>query len=244
MSKRVVAIIQARTGSTRLPKKVFEELGGEPMLTRVVRRVSEARSVDAVVVATSRAKGDDAIAELAEAEGWLLTRGSEDDVLDRYRQAAEEHSADLIVRVCSDCPMTSPKLIERVIAALIDGPACDYAANNFSPATYPKGLDVEAFTRAALEAAWREDTRMEWREHVTPFLRQHPERFRHAELRHSEDLSASRWTVDTPEDLAFIRALIGAAPEGADWLSCVAIEEAHPEWSLINQHVQQRLVPS
>ena len=214
------------------------------MLARVVRRVREARLVDDVVVATTRSEGDDAIAELAEAEGWLLFRGSEEDVLDRYWQAAKAHDADVIVRVCSDCPMTSPQVIDGVVEALLDDPECDYAANNFAPASYPKGLDVEVFRRGALELAWREDTRMEWREHVTPYLRRNPDRFRQRALQHSEDLSASRWTVDTPEDLAFIRALIGAAPEAADWLSCVEVERAHPEWSTLNRHVEQRRVPS
>ena len=107
---RAVAIIQARTGSTRLPRKVLEDIAGEPMLSRVVRRVAAGARVDAVVVATTHAAGDDAIAELARTRGWLLSRGSENDVLDRYRQAAEAHGAELILRVCSDCPMTSPEV--------------------------------------------------------------------------------------------------------------------------------------
>ena len=116
MSSRAVAIIQARTGSTRLPRKVLEDLGGESMLARVVRRVSMARRVDAVVVATTTASEDDVIATLAAQHGWLCSRGSEEDVLDRYYQAAKAHEADVILRVCSDCPMTSPALIDEVIA--------------------------------------------------------------------------------------------------------------------------------
>lgn len=244
MSPRAVAIIQARTGSTRLPRKVFEELGGEPMLSRVVGRVSTAERVDAVVVATTTAPGDDAIAALARANGWLLTRGAEDDVLGRYRQAAEEHDAEVILRVCSDCPMTSPAVIDRVIAAVVDDSSCDYAANNFEPATYPKGLDVEAFTRAALEDAWRHDERPEWREHVTPYIRRHPERFRHTAVADTEDHSDLRWTVDTADDLALIRCLVAAAPSDADWRTLVAIQRAHPEWAQLNQHITQRRVPS
>lgn len=140
--------------------------------------------------------------------------------------------------------MTSPDLIDSVIAKVIDAPHCDYAANNFEPASYPKGLDVEAFTREALECAWREDKRPDWREHVTPYLRRHPERFKQGALRHHEDLSEHRWTVDTPEDLAFMRKLIAASPRDADWLACVALERANPEWSALNQHIQQHVVQS
>ena len=213
------------------------------MLGRVVNRVGQASRIDAVVVATTTAPGDDVLAELAAARGWLLTRGSEDDVLDRYRLAAEEHDADVILRVCSDCPMTAPAVIDQVVAAVVDGSGVDYAANNFEPATFPKGLDVEAFTRGALELAWREDDRPEWREHVTPFIRRHPERFRHAQVRHDQDASDLRWTVDTPEDLALIRRLVDEAPPEADWQTLVAIQRAHPEWAGLNRHVDQRSVP-
>lgn len=243
MSLRAVAVIQARTGSTRLPRKVLEDIGGEPMLSRVVARVGRASRVDAVVVATTTSPSDDVLASLANEQGWLLTRGSTDDVLDRYRQAVDEHGGDVILRVCSDCPLTSPEVIDRVIAAVADDDAVDYAANNFDPATYPKGLDVEAFTRAALDAAWSCDERPEWREHVSPFIRQHPERFRHADVRHSEDMSALRWTVDTPEDLALIRRLVEAAPEDATWQDMAAIQRAHPEWAALNVHVRQKRVP-
>jgi spore coat polysaccharide biosynthesis protein SpsF (cytidylyltransferase family) len=214
------------------------------MLTRVVRRVRAAERVAAVVVATTKAPADDAIAELALAHGWLLTRGSEDDVLDRYWHAAQEHDAELILRVCSDCPMTAPDVIDRVIAAVADDANCDYAANNFEPATYPKGLDVEAFTRAALEDAWQHDDRPEWREHVTPFIRRHPERFQHTSVADAEDHSDLRWTVDTPDDLALMRCLVAAAPADADWRTLVAVQRAHPEWAQLNQHIQQRRVPS
>jgi len=243
MSLRAVAIIQARTGSTRLPRKVLEAIGGEPMLSRIVARVGRASRIDAVVVATTTAPGDDVLASLATDRGWLLTRGSEDDVLGRYHQAAEEHGGDVIVRVCSDCPMTAPEVIDRVVSAVADDDAVDYAANNFDPATYPKGLDVEAFTRAALDTAWRSDDRPEWREHVTPYIRRHPERFGHADIRHSEDASALRWTVDTPEDLALIRRLVDAAPEGATWQDLAALQHAHPEWAALNRHVEQKRVP-
>lgn len=243
MSLRAVAVIQARTGSTRLPRKVLEDIGGEPMLSRVVARVRRASRVDAVVVATTTSPSDDVLASLATERGWLLTRGSVDDVLDRYHQAAEEHGGDVILRVCSDCPLTSPEVIDRVIAAVADDEGVDYAANNFEPATYPKGLDVEAFTRAALSTAWTSDDRPEWREHVTPFIRQHPERFRHADVRHSEDLSSVRWTVDTAEDLALVRRLVDAAPEAATWEEMVAIQRAHPEWAALNVHVRQKRVP-
>ena len=154
MSK-AYCIIQARTGSTRLPGKVLMDIGGRPMLARVVERCREAKSLEGVVVATSVLPGDDPIAELAATSGWLCVRGSEDDVLDRYHQAATAVDADEIVRVTADCPLIDPAIIDLVLGTLRESGA-DYAANTVAPRTYPRGLDTEAFTRAALETAWRE----------------------------------------------------------------------------------------
>ena len=242
MSPRTVAIVQARMGSSRLPRKVLEKIGEQTMLERVLKRVASADRVDAVVVATTTNPMDDVIAAASLNGGWLLTRGSENDVLDRYRQAANEHEADVILRVCSDCPMTSPTVIDSVIAAVVDGDDVDYAANNFPPASYPKGLDVEAFNRVSLERAWSEDERPEWREHVTPYIRENASRFKQAHLRYERDLSTLRWTVDTPEDLQLIRLLVDQCPPDASWEQIAAIQAAHPEWTAINRDIQQRQI--
>lgn len=238
---RVVAIIQARTGSTRLPRKVLSEISGEPMLARVVERVSAARLVDEVVVATTVDPGDSPIVELAAARGWSVTRGSVDDVLGRYVEAARAHDADVIVRVCSDCPLVDPELIDDVVGALLDRPEVDYVANNLPSRTYPIGLDLEAFRRSALEAAHAHDRDPALREHVTPYIRQNPERFQILALGHTEDLSRHRWTVDVPEDLALMRRVYEAMGGAlSPWRTVVELCEQNPEWIQLNAHVAQK----
>ena len=239
-----VAIIQARTGSTRLPGKVLLPLLGAPVLTHVVRRGQRATRVDAVVVATTTAPGDDPIVELGRANGWLVTRGSEDDLLSRYLEAARAHGADRVVRITSDCPLIDPALIDDVIAALKTSGA-DYASNSLEPRTYPRGLDPEAMTMAALETAGREDHDPASREHATPYLYRHPERFRLHAVHGAEDRSGHRWTLDTPEDYELTRRLYDAlGRDDFGWLDALAIAEAHPEWSALNRHVRQKAVPS
>jgi spore coat polysaccharide biosynthesis protein SpsF len=238
---QVVAIIQARLGSTRLPRKVLTDIAGAPMLAHVVDRVSRARRVDAVVVATTVRPEDDAIVALCESRGWAVARGSEQDVLARYYAAALAHDAEVIVRVCSDCPLVDPGLIDSLVDTLFADRALDYAANNLPRRTYPIGLDLEAFRFAALERAHREDQQPARREHVTPFIRQHPELFQIYETGHDHDLSHHRWTVDVPEDLALMTRVFEAtsgAPGG--WTEILALLDAHPEWSELNAHVVQK----
>ena len=239
---RTVAIIQARTGSTRLPGKVLLPLLGEPVLAHVVRRVSRASRVDAVVVATTTAPGDDPIAELGRTSGWLVTRGSEEDLLERYLEAARAHDAERVVRITSDCPLIDPALIDEVVEAL-EASGADYASNSLEPRTYPRGLDAEAMTMTALETAGREDHDPASREHATPYLYRHPERFRLQAVRGIEDRSEHRWTLDTPEDYELIRRLYDAlGRDDFGWLDALAIAEAHPEWSALNRHVRQKTV--
>jgi spore coat polysaccharide biosynthesis protein SpsF len=241
---RTVAIIQARTGSTRLPGKVLRPLLGEPLLAQVVRRVGRATSLDATVVATTAAPADDAIADLGAGEGWLVERGSEMDLLDRYLGAARAHAADRVVRITSDCPLIDPELIDQVVAALAaDG--SDYASNTLEPRTLPRGLDVEAMTMAALEEAGREDHDPASREHATPFLYRHPERFRLTRVSSPVDLSAHRWTVDTAEDYELVSRIYDALGRNDfSWHDALAVVEAHPDWGALNRHIEQKIVPS
>jgi glutamate-1-semialdehyde 2,1-aminomutase/spore coat polysaccharide biosynthesis protein SpsF len=204
---RVVAIVQARMGSTRLPGKVLADVAGQPMLARVVERVARAASVDQVVVATTVEPADDAIAAYCAAHGVACFRGSEADVLDRYYQTARDAGADVVVRITADCPLVDSTVIDRVVGALLDG-AHDYSSNTLRY-TYPDGLDAEAFTFAALEQAWRQSSKLSEREHVTPYLRLSG-RFRTCNVEHTADLSAQRWTVDEPGDLEFVRAVYAA----------------------------------
>jgi spore coat polysaccharide biosynthesis protein SpsF len=237
---RTVGVIQARTGSTRLPGKVLLPLLGEPVLAHVVRRVLGARTLDAVVVATTTAPGDDPIAELGAAGGWTVVRGSEEDLLARYLLAARTAAADRVVRITSDCPLVDPELIDAVVTALIRARG-DYASNTLPPRTYPRGLDVEAFTMEALERAGREDVDPRSREHATPYLYGHPELFQLVAVPGAEDHSGHRWTLDTPEDYELIRRVYEALGSAVhSWRDVLALVEANPAWSELNRHVEQK----
>lgn len=237
-----VCIIQARMGSTRLPGKVMLDVGGEPMLAQVVARCRQARTLDAVVVATTARPEDDVLADFCAGRGWPCERGSADDVLDRYVQTARRTGADVIVRVTSDCPLIEPEIIDRVVRTLGET-SYDYASNTLPPRTFPRGLDVEALTSDALEQAGREDRDPAWREHVTPYVYRHPELFSLAAVVEGSDHADERWTVDTPEDLAFVRAVyahFGSRPFG--WRDVLGALDVHPEWRDLNRHVAQKAV--
>ena len=196
-------------GSTRLPGKVLADISGVPMLEHVVRRVRDAKTVDEVMLATTVSAGDDAIVEFCSKRKIACFRGSEEDVLDRFYQAAQTASAAIVVRITCDCPLIDPAVIDRVVRVVKDGDS-DYATNTLRY-TYPDGLDVEAFTFTALRRAWKEATKPSQREHVTPFLRTE-DGIRRCNVENDTDLSGRnyRWTVDTAGDLEFIRAVYGA----------------------------------
>lgn len=203
---KTLIIIQARLGSTRLPGKVLADICGQPMLARVVERVRLARTAQQVVVATTSAAHDDELARFCAAHGIECFRGDENDVLDRYFQAAKKFEATTVVRITADCPLIDPQVIDRVTEIFQQG-GVDYASNTLET-TYPDGLDTEVFSFAALEQAWREATKTSEREHVTPYLR-NSGKFRVRNV--ANDLGVSfadhRWTVDEPADLEFVRAI-------------------------------------
>jgi spore coat polysaccharide biosynthesis protein SpsF (cytidylyltransferase family) len=241
---RVVAIVQARMGSTRLPGKVLADIAGHTMLERVVRRLGRCDRLDEVVVATSTLAQDDAIVDACDRLGVQVVRGDPLDVLGRYALAARATDADIVVRVTSDCPFIDPDVVSAVVAALVDAePSVDYASNTMTPRTFPRGLDVEAFTAAALFDADRHDRDPGTREHVTPFI-QDPARFRSAAVVWADDLSAIRWTVDTEADLDVARRLAGAFAGRLDpgWLELLDVWRQHPEWHDLNAHIEQKKV--
>lgn len=231
-------------GSVRLPAKVMLPLLGEPMLTRVMRRARRAGTLDEVVVATSTLPEDDAIVALAGAEGWPVQRGSDSDLLDRYLGAARAQNADVVVRITGDCPLIDPGVIDRTVQAFRAADV-DYASNVLEPRTYPRGLDVEVIGREALERAGREDRDPASREHTTPYIYRHPERFRLLSvpadgIGHSEH----RWSVDTPEDYELVRRIYEAlGRDDFTWLEALAVVEANPAWASINRHVSQKSLP-
>lgn len=247
---RTVAIIQARTGSTRLPAKVLKYLAGKTVLEHVVARVKAAPLVDEVVIATTTSPTDDPIVALAETCGVRWSRGSESDVLSRYFHAAREAQADMVVRITSDCPLLDPVVLSAMVGQFLErlgtDAEVDYLSNTLTR-SYPRGLDAEVFTFAALTSAFQEATRAHEREHVTPYLYQHPERFRLAEVVNERDLSNHRWTLDTPEDWELIERIYAALGPQGDIFSTQAVLgllEANPELLTINAHVEQKKLES
>lgn len=238
----IVAVVQARMSSTRLPGKVLKDLGGAPILDWVVERLRRARSLDGIVIATTTNPADDPIVERARSLGVDVFRGSEEDVLDRYWEAVERTDAQAVVRVTSDCPFVDPALVDRVVEVLREQDV-DYASNILDPRTFPRGLDVEAFTREVLDEAAREATRPSWREHVTPFFYRQPDRFGLAGVWHEADCSDERWTVDTPEDLRLLRKMAERV-QGRDfgWEEALDVVERHPELRSINRRICQKPV--
>jgi spore coat polysaccharide biosynthesis protein SpsF (cytidylyltransferase family) len=203
---RVVAIIQARMGSTRLPGKVLADIsGGCSLLWHVVHRTKLARGLDAVVVATPKTPADEAIAHLCQL--WdvpCLAVAGEDDVLGRYRAAAESQKADVIVRITADCPFIDPRLIDAIVWAGLERQV-HYSSNVFPFRTFPDGLDVEVFGKQTLAAMDAFAVQATDREHVTPLLQRTIKDGQFAAICHDPDLGHLRWTVDTDEDLAFVR---------------------------------------
>ena len=203
----VVAIIQARMGSTRLPGKVLADIVGTPMLFRVIERVAAARSVDQMVVATTTSSEDDPLVKRLKESGVVsVFRGSPDDVLQRYFQCAKLYNADTVVRVTADDPLKDPGIIDHAVSILHGDESLDYCSNTIEP-SYPEGLDIEVLRFASLARAHAEATLVSDREHVTPFIWRQPTLFRTHNFTLGRNRSGWRWTVDKPEDLEFARAV-------------------------------------
>jgi len=211
VSKRSIAIIQARMRSTRLPGKILKTLGDKSCLGHVITRCKAIPGIDNVCCAIPEEPQSDLIAEETLKFGALVSRGDEHDVLGRYYKAAQETNADVIMRITSDCPLTDPYVSGKVLRALLEGDY-EYACNNM-PASYPHGLDSEAFTFDALERAYRTASTPHEREHVTPWLRNTLGVKKTALPRLGGKLSEMRWTLDFPEDFAFFEALFKVQPD-------------------------------
>jgi len=233
---KVAIIVQARMGSTRLPGKVMERIAGRTVLELVLTRCRAVPAAGHVVCATTTKADDDRIAQVAGALGAIVVRGDERDVLGRYVIAAREVDADTVMRVTSDCPLIDPEVCAAVLnlRAAVDA---DYTANNMPP-SWPHGLDCEAFTRNALEAAHAEAEAPEDREHVTPWLRRAPGLKRANLPIGGPSCADQRWTLDTPEDLAFLRSLADAMGDRfatAGWREVLAVLRDRPDIVAINR---------
>ena len=227
-----LAIVQARTSSSRLPGKVLKPLGGEPMILRQLERIARANSLDQIVVATSDHETDDALAQLLQSHDIDVVRGPLDDVLRRFVLALDTHPADVVVRLTADCPLISPAVIDQVVEAF-HASSADYLSNTMDP-TYPDGLDVEVVTAQALRNVDEHTEDQHEREHVTLGVYRRTDRFAIANFRDpsGEDYSDLRWTVDTPDDLAFVEAVyrdLYPRKSSFEYADILKLVEATPE---------------
>jgi spore coat polysaccharide biosynthesis protein SpsF len=239
---KIVAIVQARMGSSRLPHKVLKDLAGATVLDRVLNRMGRSRLIQETLVATTTEPADNAIVEHCERTGQKVFRGAEQDVLDRYYQAAKSTNADVVVRITSDCPLIDPEVTDATVRAFLDQRS-DYTSN-VRVRTYSRGLDTEVMTVQALERAWREGTKPYQREHVTPYIYENPGKFKLHGIENDADCSQHRWTVDTPEDLQLLRAVYAqfGGRDDFGWREVLELVEADPSLANINRHVTQKAV--
>lgn len=240
---KTVALIQARTGSTRLPGKVLRNIGNSPMLLTVIKRLRRAARIDQITVATSTSKVDDPIEQLCLTHHTTCCRGSEEDVLGRFYYAAQSSQADIVVRITADCPLIDPQVVDCVIETFLEHPAADYASNIFPERTYPRGLDTEVISFSTLELIHRLDVNPDWREHVTPYIHRNPHLFRICTLTCDQDHSALRWTVDTPEDLCVVQEIYNHfGTDDFTWQEALDVYGANPAWAEINRNILQKTV--
>ena len=227
-------------GSTRLPGKVLLDLGGDTVLARVVRRVRRAKLISEIVIATTASSQDDRI--VAECKRLCVNhfRGEELDVLDRYYHAAQASKADAVVRITSDCPLIEPEVTDKVVRVFLDD-LPDYASNT-QTRTYPRGLDTEIMTAEALARAWKEASKGYQRVHVTPYLYENPDKFRIRQIVGQRDYSGYRWTLDTPEDLTFLRTVLTCVgnDDRVKWTEILRLLERDQDLAKINQHVAMK----
>lgn len=233
---KVVALVQARMGSTRLPNKVMKPIGGIPMIELLLSRLSRVKGVDQIVVATSMDARNQPLAEHVRKLGYACEQGSENDVLDRFVQAARAHQADVVVRITGDCPLVDPGLVDETIRRF-KAAGVDYFSNVIPP-TYPDGLDIEVCAFKALEQAHRETSKPYDREHVTPYLRESG-KFSTASMQHSQNLSALRWTVDEPADFDVIEKVFQHFHPRINftWGEVLNLQHQQPDIFNINRHI-------
>ena len=243
---KVVAIIQARMGSTRLPGKVMKRLCGKTILSHVISRVRACSLVDEIVVATTTSLADNVIVTESEKFGVNWFRGSEEDVLERYYLAAKEYKADVIVRVTSDCPLFDGEVLTEMLEYFSietsHGLEMDYLSNCLRR-SYPRGLDAEIFTFEVLEKAFQSAHQPYEREHVTPYIYEHPEIFNLHNQTYDDDLSNYRWTLDTEDDWILIEEIYkNLYHEGEIFTTDEVVDflEENPELLFINAHVEQK----
>jgi spore coat polysaccharide biosynthesis protein SpsF len=243
---KTVAIIQARMGSTRLPGKILKDLMGKTILQHVIERVQQAQSIDEIVIATTTLGHDDMVVDEAVKCGVKYFRGSEDNVLARYYLGAKENSADIIVRITSDCPLIDPFVIDEIVNFFKNEKKYQIVTNassDLSKRTYPRGLDTEVFSFEMLEVAFEKAEKKYQREHVTPYIYENSESIYY--YQNAVDYSKYRLTLDTIEDFILIKEVYGYLYKGKHNFYLAEIMnlfEQHPELTKINSHIKQKKI--
>lgn len=235
---KIVALVQARMGSTRLPNKVMKEVGGLPMIDMLLKRLSRAKLLTQIVVATSTDARNLPLVEFVTARGYACEQGSENNVLERFVQAGRKYGADVVVRITGDCPLVDPELVDACVQGFLEA-GVDYYSNT-SPPTYPDGLDVEVIRFASLQRALDETQNSYDLEHVTPYVR-NSDVFSKANLSNEEDLSGLRWTVDEQADLDVLRNIVSSFTSDADfgWRQVLDLQRQRPQLFEVNQQIKR-----
>lgn len=240
---KTMIIVQARMTSTRLPGKVLKEVLGKTLLEYQIERLRRVRHADGIIIATTINTTDQPIVDLCNRLGVIVTRGSENDVLSRYYEAAQQYEGETIVRVTSDCPAIEPAVVDRIIEFYrANQGEYDYVSNSLTQ-SYPYGLAAEVFSFQALQEAAKEAISEPEREHVSPFIYTRPDRYRIGQVVHGQNLSHHRWTVDTPEDFELIRRLLETLyPVKPEFVMQDVLDllDRHPDWVEINSGVRQK----
>jgi len=243
MVRGIDIILQARMGSTRLPNKTMIEIEGKPMLAHIINRITKSKLADRVIIITTELPEDDVIVKFAKENNIEYFRGSENDVLDRYYQAAKHFGTEIVVRATADDPLKDPKIIDKVIQAFLDNPGYNYVSNTIKP-TYPEGIDIEVMSFNTLEKAWKECKDNFFREHVThEITKNKKEEYKLLNIEHNEDISHMRWTVDNPEDMNFAKEVykyLYKEGEVFHMEEVLALLKEHPEINEINKNIKPR----
>jgi spore coat polysaccharide biosynthesis protein SpsF len=237
---KIIAITQARAGSTRLPGKILKKIGQQTLLEIHIERILRSETISQLIVATTVQPDDKLISDMVSDIGIKVFRGSENDVLDRFYQAVKDENADYIVRLTSDCPLIDAKLIDKVVRFAIEKDL-DYCTNTLLP-KYPDGQDIEVFKFVALEAAWHKGRLKSEREHVTPYIRNNSTfcggtLFKSFNFEEGFDYGDLRMTVDEPQDFIVIQSLINVLGTQQDWRDYAMYMKNHPEISNINARI-------
>ena len=240
--KRIVLIVQARMSSSRLPGKVLKRVLGKPLLELQIERLKGSQQIHELVIATSQDSSDDPIEKLCVKLKTPCFRGSLKNVLERYYLAARQFQADCVIRVTGDCPLIDPQVVDSVVEHFLQqNPSVDYCSNILDP-TFPRGMDTEIFTMPSLERTYREASKEEEREHVTPYI-YHSGKFAIVHYKNSQDLSHLRWTVDEESDLTVVRQIFEALyPQNNRFTlnDCLEFIRQNPSITSINQRVKQK----